>query len=210
MDFQLWPQIPDSRNYYKRRKVKGLVAQSCLTLCDSMDYSLPGSSVHGILQARVLEWVAIPSSRRSSQPGTEPGSPALQADFFPSEPPGKPIKRELKLKPKKLKIPPKYSSLSSHLCSNQRSGNRWAGRSAHAYILFLLPCPYLLEMYLHSELFKGSSMTDNKHSLRVHGSFPGWEDDWAASWGLGRIQVQKGGKSFIEMQTAQVKSPNGK
>ena len=40
--------------------------QSCLTLCDSMDCSLPGSSVHGILQARILEWVAMPSSRESS------------------------------------------------------------------------------------------------------------------------------------------------
>ena len=38
-------------------------------LCDPMDYSLPGSSVHRILQARVLEWVAIPFSRGSSQPG---------------------------------------------------------------------------------------------------------------------------------------------
>ena len=43
------------------------VAQSCLTLCDSMDCSPPGSSVHGILQARVLEWVAMPTSRASSQ-----------------------------------------------------------------------------------------------------------------------------------------------
>ena len=41
------------------------VAQSCLTLCDPMDYSLPGSSVHGIFQARVLEWVAISFSRGS-------------------------------------------------------------------------------------------------------------------------------------------------
>ena len=44
------------------------VAQSCLTLCDPMDCSPPGSSVHGILQARRLEWVAISSSRGSSQP----------------------------------------------------------------------------------------------------------------------------------------------
>ena len=42
--------------------------QSCLTLCDPMDCSLPGSSVHGILPARVLEWVAISFSRGSSQP----------------------------------------------------------------------------------------------------------------------------------------------
>ena len=44
------------------------VAQSCPTLCDPMDCSLPGSSVHGISQARVLEWIAISSSRGSSQP----------------------------------------------------------------------------------------------------------------------------------------------
>ena len=43
-----------------------LAAHSCLTLCDHMDYSPPGSSVHGILQARILEWVAISSSRGSS------------------------------------------------------------------------------------------------------------------------------------------------
>ena len=42
--------------------------QSCLTLCDSMDCSLPGSSVRGILQARILERVVISSSRGSSQP----------------------------------------------------------------------------------------------------------------------------------------------
>ena len=43
------------------------VAQSCLTLCNPMDYSLPGSSVHGIFQARVLKWAAISCSRGSSQ-----------------------------------------------------------------------------------------------------------------------------------------------
>ena len=47
-------------------KVSG--AQSCLTLCDPMDCSLPSSSVHGILQARILEWVAISFSRESSWP----------------------------------------------------------------------------------------------------------------------------------------------
>ena len=52
--------------------------------CDRIDCSPPGSSVRGILQARLLKWVAIPCSRRSSRPG----SPALQADSLPSEPPG--------------------------------------------------------------------------------------------------------------------------
>ena len=48
------------------KKVKVLVTQSCPTLCDPMDWRPPGSSVHGILQARILEWVAISFSRGSS------------------------------------------------------------------------------------------------------------------------------------------------
>ena len=55
-----------------------------------MDYSLLGSSVHGIFQARVLEWVAISFSRGTSDPGLKPQSHALQADALPSEPQGKP------------------------------------------------------------------------------------------------------------------------
>ena len=62
-----------------------LVAQWCLTLCDPMDCSLPGSSV----RARILEWVSISFSRGLfSNPGIKPGGPALQADSLPSEPPG--------------------------------------------------------------------------------------------------------------------------
>ena len=51
-----------------RLKVKVLVTEPCLTHFDPMDRSLPGSSVHGIFQARILEWVAIPFSKGSSQP----------------------------------------------------------------------------------------------------------------------------------------------
>ena len=64
------------------------VAQSCLTLCDPMDCSLPGSSVHGILQARILEWAVMPSSRGSSRPRDQTQVSALQADSLPSEPQG--------------------------------------------------------------------------------------------------------------------------
>ena len=53
---------------YKGKGKKSEVAQSCLTLCDPVDCSLQGSSVHGILQARILEWVAISFSRGSSWP----------------------------------------------------------------------------------------------------------------------------------------------
>ena len=65
--------------------VKGKIAQSCRTLCDPMDYG-----VHGILQARILEWVAFPVSRGSSQPWIEPRSSTLEVDSFPAEPQGKP------------------------------------------------------------------------------------------------------------------------
>ena len=49
------------------------VAQSCPTLCNPMDCSLQGSSLHGILQARILEWIAYPFSRGSSDPGVDQG-----------------------------------------------------------------------------------------------------------------------------------------
>ena len=64
--------------------------QLCLTLCDPMDCSSLGSSVHGILQTRILEWVAIPSLGHLPNSGIEPGSPALQADSLAFEPPEKP------------------------------------------------------------------------------------------------------------------------
>ena len=67
-----------------------LAAQLRLTLNDPMYYSWPGSSVHGIFQATILEWVAISFSRDLPNPGIKPGSPTSQADSLLSEPPGKP------------------------------------------------------------------------------------------------------------------------
>ena len=66
-------------------KVKVKVTQLCLTLCDPMDYT-----VHVILQARIVEWVAFPFSRGSSQPRDQTQVSALQADSLPAEPQGKP------------------------------------------------------------------------------------------------------------------------
>ena len=67
-----------------------LVVLLCPALCDFMDCSPPGFSVHGILQARILKWVAIPFCRGSSQPRYQTRSSALQVDSLPSEPPRKP------------------------------------------------------------------------------------------------------------------------
>ena len=67
-----------------------LVTQSCLMLCHSMDWSLPGSSVHGILQARILEWVTVPFSRRSCRPRNRTQVSRTAGSFFTTKPPGKP------------------------------------------------------------------------------------------------------------------------
>ena len=61
------------------------IIQSCLTLCDPRDYT-----VHGILQARIIEWVAFPFSRDLPNPGIEARSPTLQVDSLPAELQGKP------------------------------------------------------------------------------------------------------------------------
>ena len=64
--------------------------QLCLTLCNPMDCGPPGSSVHGILQARILEWVAISFSRRSFQPRDQTWVSCIAGGFFTSELSGKP------------------------------------------------------------------------------------------------------------------------
>ena len=82
-------------SFSESEKVKVIVVQSCLTLCDPMDCSPPGSSVHGVLQASMLAWVTILLSRESSRPREQTWSPALQPDSLLSEPPGKPYRARL-------------------------------------------------------------------------------------------------------------------
>ena len=76
--------IPESLCYGLNcvKCVKALVTQSCLTLGDPMVCSPPGSSVHGIVQARILEWVAMPSSRGSSQPRDRTQVSCIAGRFF--------------------------------------------------------------------------------------------------------------------------------
>ena len=89
-------QVPSISPFSLREKVERTSAlfswcaksiQSCLTLCHPMDCSLPASSVHRILQARILEWVAIPSLGNIPGPGIKHRSPELQADSLLSESP---------------------------------------------------------------------------------------------------------------------------
>ena len=71
-----------------RWKNESVVTQSCSTFCDPMDYSPPGSSVQGILQARILEWVAMPFSKGSSWPRDQTLVSGI-VGRLPTKPPGK-------------------------------------------------------------------------------------------------------------------------
>ena len=72
--------------------MKGLLAQPCSTLSDPMDCS-PAGSVHGVLQARIMEWVAIPFPGDLSNAGIEPKCPVLQGDSLPSDSKKKTVKK---------------------------------------------------------------------------------------------------------------------
>ena len=85
------PFPPDPKPGY----VHANFLHSCPTLFDPMDYSTPGSSIHGILQARILEWIAMPSSRESSQPRDRTGVSCLLHLQAGSLPPGKPTSPDL-------------------------------------------------------------------------------------------------------------------
>ena len=74
--------LEKSDKHYLSQVIKVLVAQSCLTLCDPVGCSSPGSSVHGISQARILEWVAIPFSRGSSWPRYQTLVSCIPGRFF--------------------------------------------------------------------------------------------------------------------------------
>ena len=72
-----------------------MLSQSCATLCNPMDYSPPGSSVHGVFQARILEWGAMPSPGDLSNPRSELlslASPALAGGFLTPVPPGRKLR----------------------------------------------------------------------------------------------------------------------
>ena len=86
--------MTDNQNSYNdnksERKMKAIVTLLCLTLYDPMDCSPPGSSVHGILQARILEWVATSFSRGPSRPRDQTQVSCIAGRFFTAEPPEKP------------------------------------------------------------------------------------------------------------------------
>ena len=111
--------------------------QSFSTLFDPIDHSPPGSSVHGIFQARILEWVVMSSSRGSSQPRDWTGvclSSALQADSFTVEPQGRPP-----CTMKKLSSLPRDWPGIYHILQWKRCLNHWTLREDHSVSCLWLP-----------------------------------------------------------------------
>ena len=82
--YPIWTKLfkGNERENMRSRSVKVLVTQSCPTLCNPMDCSPPGSSDHGIFQARILEWVAMPTSRGSCRPRDQTWVSCTAGRFF--------------------------------------------------------------------------------------------------------------------------------
>ena len=93
---QTWTQLKQFSSSSSPSPASCLVAQSCLTLCNPVGFNPPGSSVHGILQARIWSGLSFSSPGDLLDPGIEPGLPALQAYSLPSQPPGNPPPHLLK------------------------------------------------------------------------------------------------------------------
>ena len=88
--YMIWKYTAQTLPFYICVFVHAQSLQLCPTLCNPMDCSPPGSSVYGILQARTLEWVAMPSCRGSSWPRDQTRISCIARRFFTAEPPGKP------------------------------------------------------------------------------------------------------------------------
>ena len=117
-----------------------LVTKPRLALWDPMDCSLPGSSVCCILQARLLEWVALFFSRGSSQPRDWTYVSCIAGRFFTTEPPGKPQGKDLTRKKQEQRQVSEFSSPP------------WSHALPHGIILFRLLCALLQACDLYSAL----------------------------------------------------------
>ena len=115
-----WTHLEDSPVAQVCVRAKSL--QLCLTLCDPIDWSPSGSSVHGILQAKMLQWVAIPSSRGSSQPRGRTRVSCLlpwQTGSLPLAPPGKPLLSHIHLQ---FQLPAPFSQSGGNVPSVHSGG----------------------------------------------------------------------------------------
>ena len=126
-----------------------LATQSSLTLCDPMDCSPPGSSVHGILQARILEWVAISFSRGSSQPRDQTQVTHIVKDYLPTEPPGKPWRNLLPWRKRQTRGRKREAELGTPFSMSPLRYSLWLSCSQGLLLFLLQPLiPQLALLFL--------------------------------------------------------------
>ena len=172
--------------------------------CNPMGCSPPGSSVHGIIQARILEWVAISSSRRSFRPRDGTQVSCMQADSVPSEPPGKPHV---------------FWSLGDSE-STWRTGDFWAWQTWLGFPAALLPAcalvstplrwvwaseiscergPWRLTVFtgyftLSAEGLRGRCMLERKRSPpppeKARKREPRWRSGWRRNWDVSGVTLK--------------------
>ena len=139
-----------------------LVTQSCPTLCNLMDCSLLGSSVHGILQARILELLPFPSPGDLPEPGTEPRSPTLQVDSLLSKSPGSSVQFSRSVMSDSLRshesqhARPPCPSPTPGVHSDSRPSSQWCHPAISSSFVPFSSCPQSLpasESFPMSQLF---------------------------------------------------------
>ena len=127
-------------------------SESHSVLSDSLQpLDLSGSSVRGILQAKILEWVAIPSSRGSSRSRVEPRSPTLQADPPWSEPLGKPI-------PNSLTVPSAWNQSSFSKSVSLSSLLLMLAQKLNVDVLYMYACFFFLSEYFSIYTLKSTTL----------------------------------------------------
>ena len=126
-----------SSGWTKKLKVKVLFAQSCLTACDSMDHSLPGSSVYQILQARILEWVASSFSRGSSWPRDQTRVSCIAGRFFTIWTTRETVNEQRII----FKLYRHHLPSSCNFCCKQPAFQAWPGNLQRFLKAIWLPCP---------------------------------------------------------------------
>ena len=131
-----------------------LVAWLCPTLCNPKDYSPLDSSLHGILQARILEWVAISFSKGSSQPRDQTCI-SCSAEFFTTDPPGKPYAKDTNIQSKKWRLA--HLDFQKSFCPHVDTLSI-AFRTLYVWAVLLFfflchVCMPLLQFTLHSAMY---------------------------------------------------------
>ena len=169
--------------------MKAIVIQLCLTLYYPVDCSTPGSSVHGILQARILECIAISFSRGSSQPRYRTRVSYIEGRFFTAEPPEKPPQSVQLLSRVQLFVTPWAAACQASLSIT----NSWSLLTLMS-MESVMPSNHLIlchPLLLLSPIFPSIRVFSNESVLRIR-----WPEYWSFSFNISPFNGHPGLISF--------------